>query len=211
MIADIKIQNLLYIAAFQKVMPRPLIMDWKNFLKPERKKLILPIIFVLISVYVFSASSSAVAVFDKYTCRMADESKQYILAEKENNTQKMAFLNESAQNIVKEINSEINKRSAVGLRETAFFISTIDPVFPFPCELSQSPICAIYLNRQSYNCMADLANFTKSSIGNKTIADSIQIREFSEPTISFVLNAVFLFFEGYLLSCLIILFLRKKK
>ena len=186
-------------------------MDWKFLLKPEWRKFVLPIIFVIMLLYVSFSSASIVTVFDKYTCEISDLSKQYIVADKQNNTEVKDSINQSSEGIRKKISEDVNKINALAVREFAFFLSTINPLTPLPCELTLSPLCTPYMNKKSYDCLADLANFTKQNIENRTIAENIKIREYSEPTVPIILNMGLIFLEGYLISCLIFNFKRKKK
>ncbi len=186
-------------------------MDWKDFLKPNSKKFILPVILLLLSIYVVASSFSIVAVFDKHTCETSDLSKQYISAEKENKTDIVKALNDTAQKTSKKIEDELKTVNMIGVRESAILVSTLDPAFPLPCELAPSPLCIIYSSKKSYDCLADLANFTKENMENKTISDSIKIREYSEPTIPIVVNFAFVFIEGYAISCLIFYFKKNRK
>ena len=157
------------------------------------------------------SSASIVAVFDKYTCQITDLSKQYIIADKENKTDAIKKINETSETITKGMIEELNKIQAIGIRESAFILSTIDPLTPLPCELSQSPFCSTYINKKSYGCLADLANFSKGNIQNRTIAENIKIREYSEPTVPIIYNSIILFAEGYLISAVLLGLYRKSK
>ena len=186
-------------------------MDWKFLLKPEWRKFVLPIILVVMLLYVSFSSASIVTVFDKYTCEISDLSKQYIAADKQNNTEVKDSINQSSEGIRKKISEDVNKINALAVREFAFFLSTINPLTPLPCELTLSPLCTPYMNKKSYDCLADLANFTKQNIENRTIAENIKIREYSEPTAPIIYNSIIVFVEGYIISAVALGLYRKSK
>lgn len=184
-------------------------MNWKEFLRPEWKKFILPIILIAIFIFVINYLFFLGSTFDKYICQLTSLVNNLQTLRENNQTLAYNQTLDEARSLVKSLQNDVTSRGG----NTKLFldsvktIKTIDPFVPVPCEIMPSHLCQYYLNKESYDCIIN-ANVSSPFI----ILGTPNIPEYNK--VSFItigLNILFLFVEGYLISCLIALGYNKFK
>jgi len=191
-------------------------MNWKEFLKPEWKKIILPSILILIFIILIKFSYDTASLFDKYLCEIFSVAKQKQVYIEQNNTKALEDIEIRLENLSNNFRIEVEKNRLLKLADEEFFfhafmnMKKINPLLPFPCEHNIVDLrykhCRFYINEETYDC---LANFTSP----KNIIFGFYKKEMREyKKVSFFdisLNILILFIEGYLISCLILFCYRK--
>lgn len=190
----------------------------KEFLKFEKKKLILPVILILPFFVLVNSFYTLSSVQDEYLCESTYLNEELIIYYNQNNTlaynQTVEKLDNIRENMAEFEKSNIYLRDKKIIERLFFPMNKINPLFPVPCEWGISPVygrqtCVYYLNEKSYNCLKEFLSFlnqnedpytsTYTSILSTSLPDYKQISAFI-----LTLNILVLFVEGYLISCLIL-------
>ena len=177
----------------------------RDFLKPEWKKFILPIILIILFFVVINAFYTSGSVMDKYGCEAVSLIQEQQANIKQNNTlainqtvSRMRFLSQNIQNDMRQIQN---------IEPIFNFVKTIDPFIPVPCEAMQGNVCEFYINKDTYNCFINLKS--EKTTGINILAEP-EINEYRVVSLPYLgLNVLLVFIEGYLIS-LIILFVYQK-
>lgn len=183
-------------------------MNIKEFLKPEWKKFILPIVFILLFLVVVNFFYySIVPTFYEYHCKIAYLDKKMELATEQNDTLAIKQLLEDMLYLQEDTFRSMREPASVFYFCSALFIGAINPI-SMPCEMIYDYVpadfCEFYMREDTYNCLKTL-NVT-------TIPKTISDRVYKKASITqFVLNVLILFVEGYLISSVILFFYRRVK
>ncbi len=177
-------------------------MGIKEFLKPEWKKFVLPVIFVTLFLVAINAFYSYGSVIDKHGCETISLYKELQDNINKNDTvvinQTMAKWLAMSQNMERDI-----LRFEV-IVPVFTFLNTIDPVFTLPCEVIGSN-CEFYINEDTYKCFFGMKD-------NNTFLSLAEPPEYKKASIAtFSLNILILFAEGYLLSAVVLFGWRRTK
>jgi hypothetical protein len=182
-------------------------MKWKEFLKPRWEKFILPILFIIIFLFVINFFFSFGSTLDKYTCQIISLAKDLQTLGEKNQT--LAFNNtlNEFMSLFQNMQNDMNQTEQEHIEPLFNFIKVIDPVIPVPCEGMSDytcqyypcHTCQYYISKETYNCIINIMNGNFSWIGQSTITEYKKVS-----FITIGLNALVLFAEGYLLSCLIV-------
>ncbi len=190
-------------------------MSLKEFLKPEWKKIILPVIFISIFIILIKFSYDTASLFDKYMCEMLSVAKQRQVYIEQNNTEALEEIEIQSENLSNNFRSEVEKNRLLKLADEEFFFHTfmsmkkINPLLPFPCEHNIMDLrykhCRFYINEEAYNCFINFTSFENIIFGfNKEMIEYKKVSFFDISS-----NILILFIEGYLVSCLILFCYRK--
>lgn len=177
-------------------------MSIEKFLKPEWKKLILPIAFIILLAVTIDSFYYLGSVTDKYGCNLVFLFEDYQNAFEENNSLVMNQTYTIMTYMFENMTSEINRIQNVMFISS--FVMAIDPITPVPCEFISGNGCEFYTNEETYNCFKNLtaepgflpfneAGYKKASL------------------VTLGLNFLLLFIEGYLISSVILFAYRKMK
>jgi len=173
-----------------------------DFLKPEVKKFILPIILIILFLVVINALRISGSIGDKYDCQIVALIQKNVVNMQQNNT-----------DVIDQVNSEMKLLSQNKQKEIkplqysnsiSAFVKIIDPIIPFPCEdLGKSNICSFYINKDTYDCLKNI-DFS----GNIFSQPKMSVYK-PLPLWIILLNVLLLFIEGYLVSSIVIFFYGK--
>lgn len=177
-------------------------MCFKELLRPEWKKFVLPIIFIILFLFTISTFYSVASVMDKYVCSLTDLIKEQHTAFENNDTvtinETQKKINETFQVIGPEF------KQLEDFWPVVEFIKFINPITPIPCELSLSDFCMFYTNEDTYNCFKSTEPPTSLSI------IELEVKPYKKVSISaFALSIMILFLEGYLISAVVLFSWRK--
>jgi hypothetical protein len=187
-------------------------MELKEFFKPTWKKFILPIILIVLFFSVMSIFYSLGSLTNKLSCPNINLAIEFAIASQKNDTAAMNAIFRKMENFRVEHEDEFKQaESFLQLGSKMSFIKIIDPIFPGDCRFTEQEfnVCRDYINRETYEC---ITNYTKTilelepleGIGAPLIAGWPLIPYNPLSILDILLNVLFLFFEGYILSCLII-------
>jgi len=174
----------------------------KEFFGVEWKKFILPVLLIILFVVVINSFYSLGSVMDKYGCEMVSLVREQITNVKQNNT----FAINQTANKMKSLSENIQKdmKKFQNIEPVFNFLKMLDPIIPVPCEFMDGNFCRFYINESTYNCLTSL----KTNEG--TGLTQPKIVEYKRASIiTFGLNGLLLFTEGYLISSLILFIYRK--
>ena len=177
-------------------------MSIKELLKPEWKKFILPVAFIILFFVAINSFYYVGSSFDKYGCDQVSLSKELQSNLRENNTlaynQTWNKLRSLSENWSYEIMHTRN------VRIISDFVKMIDPIIPVPCEfgVGAGVICEIYMNEETYNCFNSQGDATMFPFEPKYKKAS---------AVTFGFNVLLLFAEGYLISSVVLFAYREMR
>lgn len=184
-------------------------MSIKEFIKPEWKKFILPIVFIIFFLILINTFYFWGSVVDKYGCELISLEEEYIINIKQNNT---LTINQS-------INKIESLPSAYQIYPIFIFLQTIDPIIPVPCGffIRGNIICEYYITEDTYSCIKNKGleiEKTLGSLGSLIFKLSFPMfnvtSEYKKASIiTQTLNILLLFIEGYLISSVILFAYRR--
>ncbi|MCD6215533.1 MAG: hypothetical protein B6U68_01965 [Candidatus Aenigmarchaeota archaeon ex4484_14] len=182
-------------------------MCFKELLRPEWKKFILPIIFVILFLFTVSTFYSVASVMDKYVCDIAslfqqqeDSFKQKDMTALNQTVEKMDSLREEMTNELKNID-KLEEPISLSLRA----IISIDPFFPTSCSYVTTDFCKFYISEKTYNCSRDIA-----SKSFRLLPIELKLKEYQRVSLAILgLHGLILFLEGYLISAVVLFSYRK--
>jgi ABC-type multidrug transport system fused ATPase/permease subunit len=203
-----------------------------KLLKPERKKFVLPAIFII--VFLFMASAPAYSwgpALDKYACEYLSLWQEATTNAEKNDTY---ALNKTLEKMSALSGNWQKENEKQGLTMTlplqyfsAAFLKTINPVTPVPCEYSAggsmiynpsmaNDFCVFYISRDSYDCTEGLRKLLSPVKIPVNITGQTEQTERKEEyrqasAVTLGANILILFAEGYLLSSVILFIYRKKR
>lgn len=178
----------------------------KEFLKPEWKKFVLPVVFIVFFLIIVGSFYYIGSVLDKYGCQTASlitEASEYGSENELKFNQTFEELGLISQNMQTDLEAV----------ETLFpilnFFLIIDPIFPVPCTfmagfMHVTGLCEYYISEETYNCFGTVnPDFSSFFEGPK-------IKEYQPASLTaFGLNILLLFVEGYLISAVVLFIYRK--
>ncbi len=193
-------------------------MEIKAFLRPEWKKMILPLIFILIFMFLIYSSYTIASIGDDYICEYCEFTD--IIYDIHNIDQNDTLtINQTVtkiENLSNNFKQDIEKKEIISTYGLIFIgpMMIINPIYPGPCELGDSLLntdfCVYYTSEESYNCLDDLSEKIEKFSENSPIIMMISFPEYKQLSIfNIVANLIFLFIEGYLISSIILLIYRK--
>ncbi len=206
-------------------------MDLKEFLRFEKKKMILPIIFLAMLLYTIFMFQSMGYYSDKSSFHMIEylEERNEILerynALKDNNAsiedlKKTENILEQKRDTYINITDGLYEQYDKALilsddqRNKIFHYSrTINPFLPVSCMYisNKNQYCRHYISKDTYDILYGFLEDSKKE--NKTasvLLSEPDIESFKPITnTTIILNALFVIIEGYLISCIILFGLRK--
>ncbi len=182
-------------------------MCFKELLRPEWKKFVLPIIFIILFLFTISTFYSVASVMDKYVCDIAslfqqqeDSFKQKDMVAFNQTVEEMNTLREEMMNELKNID-KLEEPSFLSLR----VIISIDPFFPMSCSYVTTDFCKFYISKESYDCSRDIAS---KSFALPPI--ELKLKEYQRVSLAILgLHGLILFLEGYLISAVVLFSWRK--
>lgn len=192
-------------------------MNLKEFLKPEKRKFILPTILIImffIAVYFFYYASSFMEA-TIFNCENLALIQEYNTAIEKNDTVSANLTFEKIKTRTEMLAPKVNETLKIQQYAEFFvpaflFIGKIDLLFPWSCEFfsyQYGNICRFYISEENFNC------FTNFLTNQQNLTQGLVFFTFGEPKIpSYVplsaldifLNVFILFVDGYLISCLIV-------
>jgi hypothetical protein len=168
--------------------------ELKEFLKFEKKKLILPVLFVSLFAISVLSTITAFQTLYGYACD-GEEMKNYIDEKYGNDTINRNISDEDWKKIMSFSEEMAEKTYAyMGAPMASVFVSRIYPLFPTECALSDQPLC--YMTW----CFVTEDDCNLDSFNLGTFAE--QCDDF--PVLYYPVRGVLLFVEGYLISSVII-------
>jgi hypothetical protein len=171
-----------------------------KFFKPSWKKLILPLILIILYLVVINYLNSASKITDEYLCRFTELREKTIKFQEELNPS----LNQTAREFIQtaqEWQAEIPKKNNAFLL-LGKIMDKINPIFPVPCTMSEDDgYCKYYVSKDTYDCYVKQENFL-----------ALKPRPYKKINIFHHTAAlIFLFLEGYIVSCLAFFIYKKIK
>lgn len=182
--------------------------DIKEFLKPEISKFIVPIILLLAFTFFVYSFDNILKKIETLPCESLTLMKELDAARKNNDTEKITEVGQKETKLMEKYNLENFKLPFSQGNIFYKLITKIDLMFPLPCEILPEKNCKNYNNKESFECTIESRKYNPFSE-----IDIIEVQNNYNPLTIFdiIINIFVLFFEGYLLSCLIIWFYRKVK
>ncbi|MBI4173564.1 MAG: hypothetical protein HY519_02480 [Candidatus Aenigmarchaeota archaeon] len=185
----------------------------KDFVKFEKKKLLLPAIFLLLFAILMYAFQLTGALQDTHACLVLDKLDAVKGTEQANLTGKEALAASVAAQaaVTKQLQLAYNDSIRFLVYQPAFqaaalVLKPIDPLLPYPCEFyPKERYCSYYLAKPAFDCIAAMASVEQPKTrallaGLFGVAD----RAYTPLPLPLVLaNAVWLFALGYLAASLI--------
>ncbi|MEA3329986.1 MAG: hypothetical protein U9Q06_04555 [Nanoarchaeota archaeon] len=176
-----------------------------SFIGLEWKKLVLPIILVIFFSYQIFVFYSVSNVMENYSCDANEFLQKVETFRQQNNTEELNKTILEWKPKAEKFKEDLEK--SIG-SETIFSISsTINPFFPFPCELSPKNYCRYYISKKSFDCMFDV-DFN-SGLGSLFAVSKPEYKKVSIFLLIFHLAIIFTI--GYLISAIILLIFRNVK
>jgi hypothetical protein len=177
-------------------------MELREVFRPDWKKMIIPIILLIIYAVLVNHFFQFGAFEDKYVCQMVSLNKEYLVYRYNNQTDVRGYvLNVEKQNSLKqEIQDELSRTSV----PNALFliVETVDPLLPAPCESANQTrayTCRYYSSKETQDCIADIAVFING--GNSSDSDqTVRPAYVNVAYGDIVANAILIFAEGYIIS-----------
>ncbi len=185
-------------------------MDAKEFLKPDWKKFILPVILLIIYIFLVNYYSQIGNVLDEFVCdQMTLATKSHEVAASNDTEAKEEFMKEAGE-LSDKIKESTERLDIDNILPTHNFMKSINPFMPVPCEFDSTKFCMHYSSQESYDCVKSYIDSRPES-EPVLVALSVQKKYKKLSLITHILNVIFLFTEGYLVSVLIILGYKKGK
>jgi hypothetical protein len=181
-------------------------MKWKEFLRLDWKKFILPVIFIILFAIVINSFYLLGSVLDKYTCESVSLAKELQNYREQNDTLAIGqFISKNEPFFQNMQNEYEHLAKAIGTMQPIInFVKIMDPVIPMPCEGTEGYYCEFYSGKDTYNCFQ---NVVSGDWLNENVFGSLfhtEIKEYKKASfVTFGLNTLLLFIEGYLVSCFI--------
>lgn len=179
-------------------------LEKRGFFHLEWKKLILPLILVLLLGYQVFVLFSAARVMDNSICTLVSYSNRMETLRQNGNQD---LLNKTALELLPKIQGYHQELERIYAGQSILSISkTIDPLFPFPCGSNLNNYCGDYINESTFNCI------------NSQSPDFLVISLFGKPEkisyspvsiFSIIINFLGVFMVGYLISAILLFIFRK--
>jgi hypothetical protein len=165
-------------------------MSWKEFLRPEFKKLILPFIIIILFILVVIVIEN----LPQYACQLRDLYVKWYPSD--NKT-----LEIEKQNLI----NDMKKYEYLGYIYVVPYlpIRFLNPFFPEECALltTNPEKCIFSMSKEEYNCWVEIMKIAGH-----------EVEPYKTFTIDMILiNLLFLFFTYYFVSCIIIWIYNKVK
>lgn len=176
----------------------------ETFLGFEWKKIILPIILMILFGYQLFLFYSIADLNNNFICNAREFIEKGQTYKEQNNTELLNKLDKEWQQITREFSSGMN--NLMGSEITFISTSIIDPFFPIPCSLKNTEYCKYYITEKTFDC----ANFKLSPFAHKLFKTKIPKYE---PVSIYLLvfHFILLGVVGYLLSAIFLWILRNRK
>lgn len=177
-----------------------------SFLRPEWKKFILPIVFIILFIVMISSFYYTASVLDKYGCEVASLYERLDTYREQNDTSGITQTVDALESLSQNYKNDMKITEGVG--PVLSIVLAIDPIVPVPCEFMVSGLtltpCQFYASEETYNCM-------KGSIGGTiSVFAEPEIKEYKGVSVATLgLNVLLLFVEGYLISAVVLFIYRK--
>ncbi len=191
-------------------------MNWKEFLRLEWKKIIIPVIFIVLFLNIINTLHSFGLIEDKYACDISRGIRDIKEFRKRNDTSPVNTTINRLENLSESMTDEIvaivNELLYLPAIYSFAFIRVIDPFFPTSCEfyagIGNYEFCQYYMSEETYDCIINALPGPNTFIGVDLWRDEFKsYTELGVPVLLF--NIIFLFIEGYIISCLIVFIYRK--
>lgn len=188
-------------------------MSVKEFLKPEWKKFILPIVLTIIFFFTTSVFYSLGSIMDKYGCEMVLLIEEQLTNMEKNDTLAFNQTAEKGRLLFQNMQTDTEQIQVhfESIEPVIHSISTIDPIFPVPCETIseiQGNVCEFYMSEETYNCFESFVS-EDSGVMMDIFGETEKIEYKKASAITLGLNVLLLFVEGYLISSAILFIYRK--
>jgi hypothetical protein len=181
--------------------------ELKDAFRPEWKKLVIPIILLVIYAILVNHFYQFGSLEDKYVCQLASLNEDYVVYRLSNQTSVLGYNNtvEKLGNLRSEIGDEISRISVPNV--LFLIVETVDPLIPAPCESANQTgayVCKYYSSKETQDCLADIAVFMNG--GNATGVEQSSRPAYEKVSYFDVgFNSILIFLEGYIISCLLAL------
>jgi len=176
-----------------------------GFLKFEWKKIILPIILIILfsyEVYVFYSIGN---VMNEYSCDIADYINDAVKYREQNNTEMLKKIFLESRSLAEKLQRDIIKAS--GSETVLHIVMKINPFFPVACEIFSQNYCKNYISKKSFYC----ANLQSRSVSAPMLFNP-KIQKYNPISIWLItLHFILLFVIGYLVSAVILWIFRNIK
>jgi hypothetical protein len=177
--------------------------DWMEFLKFDWRKLILPAVFIALFVLTLNVFFSYGHLMDNFVCRFSTLVNKLSSDLSRNDTTSANQTIDSLRSLTGEISPTLNNLNSGINLFAPLIVEKLNPLSPTPCEFARNfnseYFCANYVSIQTFACEKNLSQPFLLSIVQY---NPVEYRQVSYLVIG--LNLLFLFIEGYLISCLII-------
>ncbi len=209
-------------------------MKIKEFLKPELKKIILPLALIFFFSIIISNFYHYGHVEDKYDCELISLGNEYHLLQdkrqeniKKNDT---IAINQSTNDMkvtLQKLSNNLQKMSEEkysliinikDIKPVVWLIKSLDPILPVSCSLTVDDFCEDPTNSCHESIMSPIDNCRHYYSKNThdclySNADFVLFaEEYRKISINIlILNIILLFIEGYLISSMVLFAYRKVK
>ena len=177
-----------------------------GFLDFEWKKIILPIIILILFIYQVYIFYSIGNVFNRDICNLTNYAKDAIKYRQQNNTEMLKKIFLEYKPLEDKFKIDIEK---IAWSETVFYtITKIDHFFPVPCEIPSQNYCKNYINKESFDCLDNLKS------NSELTSSMFNYQESKYNPISIwllILHFILLFVIMYLISAIILWIFRNVK
>jgi hypothetical protein len=174
----------------------------KSFIEFEWKKIVLPIILIILFTYQIFVFYSVSNVVEDYLCDANEVLQNIETFREQNNIEQLNKTILEWQPKAEKFEKDLEK--SLG-SETIFMVSqTINPFFPFPCELSPKNHCRYYISKKSFDCMYDV----DSSSGFDPLFEVSKPEYKKVSVFLLIFHLAIIFIIGYLISAIIIFIFR---
>jgi len=184
-------------------------MDWKEFLKLDWKKFVIPSILIIVFMIFISWFFAVSKPLEKHGCEMIELYNRLANYRERNDTLGMNKTITELESLRNQIREEIDSSTFLfkdidDVRVIYDFIIKIDPAFPTPCSISTTKNCRYFISKSTYDCMIESYRKGEATESLFGLIEPQELPPYNKlSTLDLSLNIVILFSEGYLFSCLI--------
>ena len=178
-------------------------MDMKQILRPEWKKFVLPVIFLIMFAYSLSSFFVVGTILDNHSpeivlflTNLVDETDEQNLT--------IGEVVRRVHDFFDPISQELEQfRSTAGITAA---LKTINPLLPVPCELSDSPYCRYYMSKEFYDGLYE------TQVARVLLVTALPPEKYTQPSAGdYILNIIILIIEGYIISAIVLGIYRHSK
>jgi len=164
------------------------------------------ILIILFSIFLSSAFKLGNDL-DKYSCQFPALLKEFVNNRDNNDSLAMNQTFERMKTMGVVFEEDVNNFKKI--TPLIGFFRAIDPFVPIPCEYSPSNFCRFYMSQDSYLCNKGIFEYPLPFIDS---IFTLEMKDYKTPSFWLILlNFIYLIVLGYLVSCAIFFFFRRKE